>query len=295
MHASDLDGLVAFCLVAERRSFTAAAAELRVTRSAVSQSIKALETSLGVAVLARTTRDVGLTEAGERLHAAIKPALETISLARQALSASVGRPSGLLRLNVPRVAVATVIAPLLPAFRAAYPDIVVEIFTEDRFANIIEGGFDAGVRLGELVERDMVSVRLTPSDRLCVVGAPAYFARHGMPAHPRDLAAHACINFRQSSRGGLYRWEFVEEGEDFDVGVDGGLIVNDTDMKLRAAIDGLGLAYELHAVARPFIEAGLLVEALAPYSTDTPGFYLYFPARAQVLPKLRAFIDFVKR
>jgi DNA-binding transcriptional LysR family regulator len=291
MRSDSLDGLVAFALVAEQRSFTAAAATLRVTRSAVSQAIKVLERRLGVALLARTTRDVGLTEAGKVFYDRVRPALTEIIAASEAVTAIGGRPAGLLRLNAPRVAVATVIAPLLPTLRQAYPDITVEIFTEDRFANIVEGGFDAGVRLGELVEKDMVSVRLTAPDRLVVIGAPSYFDRRGHPAHPRDLAAHDCINFRQSSRGGLYRWEFEEAGEDFDVAVNGGIIVNETDMKLRATIDGLGLSYELESVARPFIEAGALVPTLLPYATQTPGFYLYFPARSQVLPKLRAFIS----
>jgi DNA-binding transcriptional LysR family regulator len=294
VRADLLDGLVAFCLVAEKRSFTAAAAELRVTRSAVSQAVKTLETRLGVALLARTTRDVGLTQAGEGFLAAVRPAVQAIAVATETVSAFGGRPAGLLRLNVPRVAVATVIAPLLPGFAAAYPDVTVEIFTEDRLANIVEGGFDAGVRLGELVERDMVSVRLTSGDRLVVTGSPAYFARHGHPATPRHLAGHACINFRQSSRGGLYRWEFEHAGEEFDVAVDGGIIVNDTDMKLRAAIDGLGLAYELESVVRPFVEMGALALTLEAYAASTPGFYLYFPARSQVLPKLRAFVEFAR-
>lgn len=291
MRADALDGLVAFALVAEKRSFTGAAATLRVTRSAVSQAIKVLESRIGVTLLARTTRDVGLTEAGQAFYDRVRPAMAEIIAASEAASALGGKPAGLLRLNVPRVAVATVIAPLLPALRQAYPDITVEIFTEDRFANIVEAGFDAGVRLGELIEKDMVSIRLTPPDRLIVIGAPSYLERRGHPAHPRDLAAHDCINFRQSSRGGLYRWEFEDAGEDFNVAVNGGVIVNDTDMKLRATVDGLGLSYELESVARPFIEAGALVPTLLPYATQTPGFYLYFPARSQVLPKLRAFIS----
>jgi DNA-binding transcriptional LysR family regulator len=294
MRADALDGLVAFALVAEQRSFTGAAATLRVTRSAVSQAVKVLETRLAVALLARTTRDVALTEAGQAFYDRVRPAIAEIIAASEAASDFGGTPAGLLRLNVPRLAVATVIAPLLPGFRAAHPAITVEVFTEDRFANIVEAGFDAGVRLGELVEKDMVSVRLTPPDRLIVIGAPSYFERRGHPAHPRDLAAHDCINFRQSSRGGLYRWEFEEAGEEFDVAVNGGVIVNDTDMKLRATIDELGLSYELESVARPFIEAGALVPTLLAYATQTPGFFLYFPARSQVLPKLRAFIDFTR-
>lgn len=295
MRADALDGLVAFRLVAERRSFTAAAARLRVSRSAVSQAIKALERRLGVPLLARTTRDVGLTEAGARFLAAIGPALDSIGAAAEAASLAGGRPSGLLRLNVPRIAASGVIAPLLPGFCALHPEITVEIFADDGLANIVEAGFDAGVRLGELVAADMVSVRISPADRLVVVGAPAYFARRGHPATPRDLAAHDCINFRETSRGGLYRWEFEQEGEAFDVAVEGRVVVNDAALKLRTAADGLGLACELHSVARPLLQAGVLATTLDAFAASTPGFHLYFPARAQVAPKLRAFIDFARR
>lgn len=299
MRPDPLDGLLPFVLAARHRSFTAAAAELRVTRSAVSQAIKALETRLGVTLLARTTRDVGLTEAGEAFLAAVQPAVVAIAAAAEAASAMGGRPAGTLRLNVPRVAIGTVIAPLLPRFRAACPEVTVEVFAEDRLANIVEGGFDAGVRLGELLAQDMVSVRLSPPERLVVVGAPAYFARRGHPAHPRDLAFHDCINFRQSTRGGLYAWEFEQPRADgspeaFEVAVQGGLVVNDTALKLQAAIDGLGLAYELESAARPAIAAGSLQPTLGDFAPTTPGFFLYFPARAQVLPKLRAFIDIAR-
>lgn len=294
MRADALDGLVVFALVAERRSFTAAAAELRVTRSAVSQAVKALEGRLGVALLARTTRDVGLTEAGAAFLKRVRPALDDIVAASDAARAFAGRPSGTLRLNVPRVAVAGVIAPLLPRMRAAYPEVTIEIVTDDRFANIVQDSFDAGVRLGELVEKDMVSVRLTPADRLVVVGSPAYLSGNGVPSHPRDLARHSCVNFRQSTRGGLYAWEFEENGVDFDVAVEGGVIVNDTDVKLRAAIDGLGLAYELESVVAPHVAAGTLRVVLEAFAPSTPGFHLYFPARSQVLPKLRAFIEIAR-
>jgi len=294
MRADALDGIVALVKVAEHRSFTAAAADLRVTRSAVSQTVKGLEERLGVALFARTTRDVGLTEAGEMLLRQVAPALRSIAEALDRVGDYAGRTSGLLRLNVPRVAVATVVAPLLRGFAAAYPDVTVEVFVEDRLANIVEGGFDAGIRLGELVEQDMVSVRLTPPARLVVVGSPDYFARHGHPGTPADLARHRCINFRQGTRGGLYAWEFDDPstGEEMAVAVEGPLIVNETELKLRAAIDGLGLAYELDTVVAPHVEAGTLATTLNAYAPSTPGFHLYFPARAQVLPKLRAFIDF---
>ncbi|MCM0021863.1 MAG: LysR family transcriptional regulator [Tagaea sp.] len=295
MRSDALDGLLAFALVAERRNFTAAAAELRVTRSAVSQSIKTLERRLGVALFARTTRDVGLTEAGRVFYEGVRPAIDGVVAASEKVGGLGGKPSGLLRLNVPRVAIAGVIAPLLPAFRAAYPGVTVEVFADDGLANIVEDGFDAGVRLGELVEKDMVSIRLAPDDRLIAIGAPAYFARHGHPAHPRDLAAHACINFRQPTRKGLYRWEFERDGETFDVAVEGALIVNDTELKMRATLDGMGLSYELESVAAPHLKAGKLVATLADYAPRVPGFHLYFPARAQAMPKLRAFIDIATR
>lgn len=293
-----LDGLLPFLQVAERRSFTAAAAELRVTRSAVSQAVKALEARLGVALLARTTRDVALTEVGAAFHAALAPAIGAIATAAEAARTAAGRPSGTLRLNIPRIA-AGAIAPLLARMRRSCPDVTVELFSDDRLANIVEGGFDAGIRLGETLQQDMVSVRLTPPDRLVVVGAPGYLAQAGHPAHPRDLAAHECINFREPTRGGLYAWEFEEPGpggtvREFRVAVSGGVIVNDSDLKLRAAIAGLGLAYELESVARAHLEAGRLAVTLAGYAPATPGLFLYFPARAQALPKLRAFLALVR-
>jgi DNA-binding transcriptional LysR family regulator len=293
-----LDGLVVFEAVASRASFSAAARDLRVTRSAVSQAISALEARLGVTLLARTTRSVSLTEAGARFLETVGPALAAIAGATEALASPDGQPTGLLRINAPRLAVAMLLAPILPDFLRAFPGVSVEIFTEDRFADIVADGFDAGVRLGELLDADMVSVRLSPPDRLVVVGSPIYLASHGRPAHPRQLAAHACINFRQSAKGGLYRWEFQECGKgaagEISVAVEGRVIVNDTDAKLRAALEGLGLAYELETVVRPFLAEGLLEEVLADWSAATPGFHLYFPSRRQVAPKLRAFIDFAR-
>lgn len=295
MRSGDLDGMLVFITVAERRSFTAAAAQLRVTRSAVSQSIKALEQKMGVALFARTTRDVGLTEAGRLLYDQVAPAVRAIGQALEAVGDYAGRPSGLLRLTVPRMAIPTLIAPLLPGFCAAYPDIVIEIHGDDALANIVEDGFDAGIRLGELVEQDMVSVRLTPPMSTVVVGSPDYFRRHGRPATPQDLVHHACINWRSPSRGGLYRWEFERNGEEFDVAVDGPLIVNEAGLSLQAAIDGLGLSYGMDHMAQPFIDRGLLETTLDTFAAHTPGLFLYFPARAQVLPKLRAFIDYAVR
>jgi len=293
MQRTDLDGLITFLKVAEKRSFTAAARDLGITPSAVSQVVRALEVRAGVALLARTTRDVALTEAGQRFLERARPAVDDIRAAFEEAASLGDRPSGLLRLNVPRVALASLIEPILPSFYQTYPEVQIEIYVDDRFANIVEDGFDAGIRLGEFIEADMVAVRLTPPFNLAVVGAPSYLARRGRPRHPRDLKDHACINFRQSSRGGLYRWEFEEAGREFAVAVDGPVIVNEASIMMAAAVEGLGLAYTLAPVAQPLCEQGLLQTVLEEFCPETPGFFLYFPTRHQVMPKLRAFIDHI--
>jgi DNA-binding transcriptional LysR family regulator len=256
MQRSDLDGLVAFLKVAERRSFTAAARDLGVTPSAISQTVRALEEHAGIALLARTTRDVALTEAGRRFLERARPAVESIRAAFDEAASLGTRPSGLLRLNVPRVALASLIEPVLAAFCTAYPQVQVEIYVDDKLANIVEDGFDAGIRLGELVEVDMVAVRLTPPFKLSVVAAPEYLARHGRPEHPRDLKRHRCINFRQGARGGLYHWEFEEGAEEYAIAVDGPVIVNEAGLMMAACVMGLGLAYTLEPVAAPLVEQG---------------------------------------
>lgn len=289
-----LDGVVAFLRVAERQSFTAAAAELGVSPQAVSQTIRQLEARVGVALLARTTRSVSLTEAGHRFLAEARPGAEAIASAFRAASALRDRPSGTLRLNVPRIALAGVIEPLLPGFRAAHPEVTVEVFVEDRLADIVGDGFDAGIRLGEIVDADMVAVRLTPPEPMTVVGAPDYFARNGRPTTPADLRDHSCINFRNTARGDLYRWEFAIDGREVEVAVAGGMVVNDSGLLVGSAAAGLGLAYTLTSAAAPLVAQGRLEQVLQPFCPDTPGFFLYFPSRSQVLPKLRAFIDHAK-
>jgi DNA-binding transcriptional LysR family regulator len=291
MRRDQLDGVVTFLRVAERRSFTAAAAELGVTPAAVSHTIKQLEARIGVALFARTTRDVGLTEAGRRFLEHARPGLLQLSEAFEAARRLGDTPSGLLRLNVPRVALPGIVEPLLGPFRAAYPAVEVEITVEDRSVNIVEEGFDAGIRLGEMMEADMVGLRLTPPFRCTVVASPAYLARHGRPARPEELRGHDCLQFRQG-RGTLYRWEFEEDGREWEMAVPGTFATNDAGLMMAACLGGLGLAYTLEPVAAPLVEQGLLERVLEPFMPETPGFFLYFPSRAQVMPKLRAFADF---
>jgi DNA-binding transcriptional LysR family regulator len=286
------DGVTVFLAVARLRSFTAAAREVGMTPAGVSWTIKQLETRLGAALFARTTRDVALSEFGRTFIAHAASGADAVSAGLEAVRAQAGRPAGRLRLNIPAVAQA-LLEPLIPAFCAAYPDVELELFVEDRLANIVEEGFDAGIRIGELIAVDMVAVRLTPPGRFCIAGSPAYFARAGRPERPEDLKAHACINFRQTARGGLYRWEFEVDGHDLEVAVSGPLIVNSSTLQLSACLAGVGLAYVADETIARLRETGLLQAALEPYMPGNPGFFLYFPSRAQVAPKLRAFIDFV--
>lgn len=293
MRRNDLDGLIALLKVAEKRSFSAAAADLGVTPSAVSQSVRALEHRAGVALLARTTRNVAPTEAGRRFLERARPAVEDIFEAFREAGSQGDRPTGLLRLNIPRVAMPSLIEPILAEFCRTYPEVQVEIFVDDRLANIVEGGFDAGIRIGELVEADMVAVPLSPPFKLAIVGSPDYFARNGRPQRPQELREHRCINFRLGTRA-LYHWEFEEDGREYALAVDGQIIANDGSVMISAAVMGLGLAYVLAPVVEPLCQQGLLETVLEPFCPETPGFFLYFPSRHQVMPKLRAFIDFAR-
>ncbi|WAS99188.1 LysR family transcriptional regulator [Nannocystis punicea] len=293
MH-DDLSGLTALMVVADRRSFTAAAAELGVTPSAVSQSVRALEDRVGVRLLQRTTRSVGLTEAGARFLAQLRPAMHSVRAAFESLDEVRGRPVGTLRLNVPRLASKTVLEPILESFLAAYPELRLDISIDDGLTDIVAGGFDAGIRIGEMLDRDAIAVRLTDDMRMAVVGSPAYFAARGKPKHPRELLAHDCINYRQISSGALYRWEFTDAGRDITLAVEGRVITNDEDLMIRAALDGLGLAYLFeHAIADALAEKRL-VRVLTAYCPRFPGLFLYYPSRTQTPPKLRALVDFLR-
>jgi DNA-binding transcriptional LysR family regulator len=290
----DLQGLAALLAVAEKRSFTAAAAELRVTPSAVSQTIRALEESVGVRLLQRTTRSVGLTEAGARFIARLKPAMAGVHEAFELLGELRDRPAGLLRLTLPRLGYQQVLAPKLRAFMAAYPEIDLDLGIDDAFSDIVEQGYDAGLRIGEMVEREMIAVRVSGDLRMAVVGSPSYFAARAKPKHPRELHAHDCINYRRRTLGVIYRWEFTENGKDFEMAVNGRVLLNDGDVMLDAALDGLGLAYVLESAAREPLASKRLVRVLDAFCVPFPGFFLYYPSRAHVAPKLQALVDFLK-
>lgn len=290
----DLSGLTALLVVAERRSFTAAAAELGVTPSAVSQSVRALEERVGVRLLQRTTRSVGLTEAGTRFLDRLRPAMEGVRAAFESLDEVRGRPAGTLRLNIPRLASEWVIEPILASFLAAHPEIKLDITLDDGITDIVAGGFDAGIRVGEMLDRDVIAVRLTDDMRMAVVGSPAYFAARGKPRHPRELHAHDCINYRQIRSGALYRWEFTDEGRDITLAVDGRLTTNDQDIMARAARDGLGLAYLFEHTVADDLAHKRLVRVLTPYCPRFPGLFLYYPSRTQTPPKLRALVEFLR-
>ena len=290
----DLTGLTALLSVAEKRSFTAAAAELRVTPSAVSQTVRALEERVGVRLLQRTTRSVGLTEAGSRFLARLKPAMAGVQEAFDSLGELRDRPAGVLRLNLPRLGYQQVIAPKLAAFLEAYPDIDLDIAIDDALTNIVEHGFDAGMRIGEMVEAEMVSVRVGALMRMAVVGSPSYFAAHGKPRHPRELTTHDCINYRRRTLGVVYRWEFTENAKDFDVAVNGRVLLNDGDLMISAALSGVGLAFVGEDTVQEELKDKRLVRVLESFCVPFPGLYLYYPSRAQIAPKLQAFVDFVR-
>jgi DNA-binding transcriptional LysR family regulator len=289
-----LDGVEAFLSVARHRSFRRAAAELGVTPSAISQAIRTLETRVGAALFIRTTRSVGLTEAGERFIARAKPAFEELVAASEVARDLGQRPTGLLRLTVPRAVVPILLEPLIASFCQAYPDVEVEIATSEELVDLAAKGFDAGVRMGQFVAADMIAVRLTPPFPFVVVGSPAYLRRHGRPERIKDLSGHACLRIRRSN-GSIAPWSFVDGNKTVDAIVSGPLIAHDFPTVLGAAVEGMGLAQAPGPIAAGLVKAGRLVPVLKRFAATTPGMFLYFPSRHQMMPKLRAFIDHVKR
>jgi DNA-binding transcriptional LysR family regulator len=294
MNTALFSQLQVFLAVARLRSFTGAARELGVSTSAVSQAIRQLEERTRVVLLTRTTRSVSLTEAGRRLVESAGPGLAQTLAAVDEASARPGEMVGRLRLSVPQSAVRFVITPVLPAFRARHPRVEVEVVVEERFVDIVAEGYDAGVRLSEAIERDMVQVRLTDEFRFVVVGASSYLARHGTPERPEDLLAHECLTFRSQSTGALYAWELERGRRNWRVPVRGGVVTNDGALRIALAEQGAGLTYVFEPAVAEALRKGKLRRVLEPYAPTVPGFFLYFPSRAQSSPALKAFVEVAK-
>jgi DNA-binding transcriptional LysR family regulator len=288
-----LDGVEAFLSVAQHRSFRKAAAELGVTPSAISQAVRALESRVGAALFIRTTRSVGLTEAGERFLSRAKPAFAELVAASEVARGLGQRPAGLLRLSVPRAVVPHLLESLIASFCQAYPEVEVEISANADLVDIAAEGFDAGIRLGQFIEADMIAVRLTPSQPLTVVGSPDYLRRRQRPELIDDLRRHACLRMRRSN-GSIAPWSFVNSNEAVEVIVSGPFIANDVPTMLGAAVEGVGLAQVPGPIAANLVTAGKLVHVLERFAPMVPGVSLYYPSRAQMMPKLRAFIEHVR-
>ncbi|WP_026792227.1 LysR family transcriptional regulator [Pleomorphomonas oryzae] len=286
-----LSDLVAFLAVARERSFTRAAAQLGVSQSALSHTIRGLEERLGIRLLTRTTRAVAPTEAGERLLNSIGPRLDEIDSELAAVTALSGKPAGTVRITTGEHAATTILWPKLREVLPDYPDITVEVIVDYGLTDIVAERYDAGIRLGEHLAKDMIAVRIGPELRLIVVGSPAYFASHPAPATPHDLVAHRCINTRLPTYGGLYAWEFEKDGQELKVRGEGQLVFNSTPQGLQAALDGFGLAFVMEDTARALIEAGRLVQVLDDWCTPFSGYHFYYPSRRQASPALRVLAE----
>lgn len=291
----ELNAITVFVVVAEARSFRVAADRLGVTRSAVSQQVRKLETRLGIALLSRTTRSVSLTEAGERLYERVAPALAELDAAVEAAGDRSERPSGLLRLAASSIAEAFLSGPLLVSFASAYPDVRLDITVTDEELDIVAAGYDAGIRLGEVIEQDMIAVPVSGDQRQMVVASAAYLDRAGTPAHPRELPTHRCIGWRPAPGLAPYRWEFAENGREFDVAVEPAVTTNDMGLMIRLACAGGGLTFGMEESFSPWLERGELVPILVRYCPSFPGFFLHYPNRRNLAPKLRALVDHVRR
>jgi DNA-binding transcriptional LysR family regulator len=292
--AVDLNSVAVFLAVAEAKSFTAAARMLGVTRSAVSQTIRRMEDRLGIALVQRTTRSVSLTEAGEELFRRVGPAVTEVGLALDSARDRDAAPSGLLRLAVSSIAERFISGPLLASFIERHPGIQLDITITDEEFDIVAEGYDAGVRLGEVIEQDMVAVPVSANQRQLVVGAPSYLSRHGSPKHPKELPRYSCIGWRPSPRAEPYRWEFAENGREFDVAVNPRVTTNDMRVMIRMAVAGAGLTCGMEETFEPYIQRGELVPVLERFCMPFAGFFLYFPDRRNLAPKLRALVDHVR-
>jgi DNA-binding transcriptional LysR family regulator len=290
----DMNLLPLFLAVAEEDNFRAAADRLGVTRSAVSQGVRRLEDAFGTTLVTRTTRSVRLTGAGERLREALSQPLSDIGAALDRVAGE-DEPRGLLRIAVTSIAEQFLSGPLIASFAQTHPKVTIDITVTDEEFDIVAAGFDAGVRLGEVIEQDMIAVPLTGDQRELAVAAPAYLAVHGTPAHPRELVHHRCIGWRRAPNVAPYRWEFEENGVPFDVAVEPQITTNDLRFMLRSALCGAGITFATEETFRPFVETGELVPLLQEFLPPFPGFFLYFPQRRNMAPKMRALIEHIRR
>jgi len=291
MQLDHLNVLAAFLTIAEERSFTKAAKRLGISRSALSHAIRGLEERLGVRLLARTTRSVAPTDAGAQLISRLRPALGDVESVLDQIVGLRERPAGRVRLLVTPLSATMVLAPRLVPFARQFPDIVLDVTTtQEGRTELVAAGFDAGIHLGESIQRDMVAVRVSRDQRLAVVGSPDYFASHPTPSSPRDLPNHRCINLRGGSAG-PYRWEFEKDGETLVVDVSGPLVVDDADLMIRAAADGLGLTFSFEEYVAPQIARGALVRVLDDWCPPFAGYFLYYPSRRQQPAALAALVD----
>jgi DNA-binding transcriptional LysR family regulator len=291
MARTNINDLLAFVAVAKERNFTRAAAKLGVSQSALSHTIRGLEERLRIRLLTRTTRSVAPTEAGQRLLRTVGPRFEEIDAELAALSELREKPAGTIRVTAGEHAAVTILRPALAKLLPKYPDIKIEIVVDYGLVDIVAERYDAGVRLGEQVAKDMIAVRIGPDMRMAVVGSPSYFAKNPRPKRPQDLTAHTCINLRMPTYGGLYVWEFEKSGRELNVRVDGQLVFNNMALRMNAALAGLGLAYLAEDQVRAHIAKGKLVHVLADWSPPFSGYHLYYPSRRQPTPAFAVLVD----
>jgi len=291
MTRQSINDLIAFLAVARERSFTKAAAKLGVSQSALSHTIRSLETRLGLRLLTRTTRSVSPTEAGQRLLTSIGPRFDEIASELAALSEFREKPAGTIRITAGEHAADAILWPVLEKLLPDYPDINVEIIVDYGLTDIVAERYDAGVRLGEQVAKDMIAVRIGPDMRMAVAGAPAYFERRPKPQTPADLTDHNCINLRLPTYGGVYAWEFEKDGREMKVRVEGQLVFNNAQLRLNAALSGLGLAFVPEALVRQPLSDGRLVRVLEDWCAPFPGYHLYYPSRRQTSPAFALLVN----
>lgn len=291
MHRNEFGDLAAFIAVAEERSFTRAAARIGTSQSALSYTVRRLEERLGIRLLTRTTRNISVTEAGAKLLAKLKPAFDEIRLSLEALDELREKPAGTIRITSTRSAADLILMPVVQKLLTEYPDLHVEISVDQKLTDIAREGFDAGVRLGEQVEKDMVAVRISPDLEMIVAGSPAYFERYEKPKSPHELTSHNCINLRLPTKGGLYSWEFEKGGRPLNVRVDGQFTCNDVPMNINAAINGLGLVCLPSDTLQDALADGRLIRVLNDWCPAFPGYHLYYPSRRQNSPAFNILVE----